>query len=131
MKLIKKSSNLRTNVLYNEDCLTGMKRLPDKSIDMVLCDLPYGTTALSWDKVINLNTLWEEYERIIKDNKKYKRIYLKYLESSNNTPKPALAFTLNTETGVITSPDADLIIEQIRFDFIETEFDETNILICR
>ena len=85
--------------------------------------------TLAFDSLID--NVGANSERIIKDNKKYKCIYLKYLESSNNTPKPPLAFTLNTETGIIESPDADLIIEQIRFDFVETEFDETNILICR
>lgn len=46
----------------------GMKRIPDKSVDMILCDLPYGTTACKWDVVIPFEPLWEQYERIIKDN---------------------------------------------------------------
>lgn len=50
------------------DCLELMKEIPDRSIDMVLCDLPYGTTRNKWDSVIPLNKLWEQYERIIKDN---------------------------------------------------------------
>ncbi len=50
------------------DCLEGMKMIPDKSIDMILCDLPYGTTACKWDVVIPFEPLWEQYERIIKDN---------------------------------------------------------------
>lgn len=54
--------------LYNGDCLEVMKQIPDGSIDMVLCDLPYGTTACKWDKVIPLDLLWEQYERIIKQN---------------------------------------------------------------
>ena len=45
-----------------------MREIPDKSTDMVLCDLPYGTTRNKWDSVIPLNKLWEQYERIIKDN---------------------------------------------------------------
>ncbi|PKI11104.1 site-specific DNA-methyltransferase [Staphylococcus shinii] len=45
-----------------------MKKIPDKSIDMVLCDLPYGTTASNWDKVIDFKKMWKEYERIIVDN---------------------------------------------------------------
>ena len=45
-----------------------MKQVPDKSIDLILCDLPYGTTALKWDKVLDKNKLWEQYKRIIKDN---------------------------------------------------------------
>ena len=54
--------------LYCGDCLEVMKEIPDKSIDMILCDLPYGTTACSWDSVIPFEPLWEQYNRIIKDN---------------------------------------------------------------
>jgi len=54
--------------LYNGDCLELMKDIPDKSVDMILCDLPYGTTACKWDSVIPLDQLWEQYNRIIKDN---------------------------------------------------------------
>lgn len=54
--------------LRQGDCLEVMKNIPDKSIDMILCDLPYGTTASSWDKIINADDLWQQYERIIKDN---------------------------------------------------------------
>lgn len=54
--------------LINGDCLEVMKNIPDKSIDMILCDLPYGTTRNKWDSVIDLETLWGEYRRIIKDN---------------------------------------------------------------
>lgn len=51
------------------DCLELMKNISDKSVDMVLCDLPYGVTARNkWDTVIPFNLLWEEYKRIIKDN---------------------------------------------------------------
>ncbi len=50
------------------DCLEGMKLIADKSIDMILCDLPYGTTKCKWDVVIPFKPLWEQYERIIKDN---------------------------------------------------------------
>lgn len=54
--------------LYKGDCLEIMKDIPDKSIDMILCDLPYGTTACKWDVVIPFEPLWEQYNRIIKDN---------------------------------------------------------------
>lgn len=50
--------------LYKGDCLDVMKQIPDKSIDMILCDLPYGTTACKWDTVIPFEPLWEEYDRI-------------------------------------------------------------------
>ena len=50
------------------NCLELMREIPDKSIDMILCDLPYGTTQNKWDSVIDLDSLWEQYTRIIKDN---------------------------------------------------------------
>jgi len=59
---------IEINRVYEEDCLRGMKKIKDKSIDMILCDLPYGTTQNKWDSVIPLNRLWKEYHRIIKDN---------------------------------------------------------------
>lgn len=54
--------------IYNEDCLVGMQRIPDGSVDCIICDLPYGTTACKWDTIIPFEPLWEQYERIIKDN---------------------------------------------------------------
>lgn len=54
--------------LRHGDCIEIMKDIPDKSIDMILCDLPYGTTACKWDSVIPFEPLWEQYNRIIKDN---------------------------------------------------------------
>lgn len=54
--------------LLNGDCLELMKDIPDKSIDMILCDLPYGTTQCKWDTIIPFEPLWEQYNRIIKDN---------------------------------------------------------------
>ncbi len=50
------------------NCLELMKEIPDKSVDMILCDLPYGTTACKWDTIIPFESLWEQYNRIIKDN---------------------------------------------------------------
>ena len=50
------------------DCLEIMKEIPSKSIDAIICDLPYGTTACKWDSVIPFEPLWEQYKRIIKDN---------------------------------------------------------------
>jgi site-specific DNA-methyltransferase (adenine-specific) len=55
------------NILHG-DCLELMKNIPDGSIDMILCDLPYGTTACKWDVIIPFDKLWEQYERIIKKN---------------------------------------------------------------
>ena len=60
---------IELNKIYNQDCLEGMKLIDDKSIDMILCDLPYGvTTKNKWDTIISYQLLWEQYERIIKDN---------------------------------------------------------------
>ena len=50
------------------DCLKLMKEIPDKSIDMILCDLPYGSTKCSWDIIIPFEELWKHYNRIVKDN---------------------------------------------------------------
>ena len=60
--------DLPVNQIICGDCLEVMPLLPDKSIDMILCDLPYGTTACKWDIIIPLEPLWEQYNRIIKDN---------------------------------------------------------------
>ena len=64
---------LELNKIYNEDCLVGMSKIPDKSIDMICCDLPYGVLnknnqSAKWDSIIPFDKLWEQYERIIKDD---------------------------------------------------------------
>ena len=59
---------MELNRIYNMDCLEGMKRIPDKSVDMILCDLPYGTTACSWDEIIPFSEMWSQYNRVIKNN---------------------------------------------------------------
>lgn len=59
---------IELNTVYNENCLIGMSRIADKSVDMILCDLPYGTTKNKWDSVIPFEPLWEHYNRIIKPN---------------------------------------------------------------
>jgi site-specific DNA-methyltransferase (adenine-specific) len=60
---------MKINEIYLGDCLELMpKFVDDKSIDMIFCDLPYGTTACKWDTIIPFDKLWSEYERIIKDN---------------------------------------------------------------
>ena len=55
-------------MIIHGDCLDIMPTLEDKSIDMILCDLPYGTTACKWDTIIPFEPLWKQYKRIIKDN---------------------------------------------------------------
>lgn len=59
---------LELNKIYNEECIEGMKKIEDKSVNMILCDLPYGTTRSKWDSIIPFDKLWEQYERIITDN---------------------------------------------------------------
>lgn len=54
--------------IFNEDCLVGMARLESGSVDMVLCDLPYGTTNCPWDSIIPFEPLWREYRRVLKPN---------------------------------------------------------------
>lgn len=54
------------DTIYNMDCLVGMNDIPDRSVDMILCDLPYGTTHNHWDSVIPLDRLWEQYKRVLK-----------------------------------------------------------------
>ena len=54
--------------LWQGDCLELMKDIPDASVDMILCDLPYGTTASKWDSIIPIEPLWKQYKRVLKDN---------------------------------------------------------------
>jgi len=56
------------DTIYNMECMEGMQQIPDHSVDMILCDLPYGTTDNKWDAVIPFGPLWDAYKRIIKDN---------------------------------------------------------------
>lgn len=56
-------------ILMKGDCLELMKNIPDKSVDLILCDLPYGTTSCHWDSVIPFEPLWSQYRRIIKDRR--------------------------------------------------------------
>lgn len=68
--IIKEVKNiLDLNKIYNIDCIQGMKQINNCSVDMIFCDLPYGVTAKNkWDSIIQPKPLWEQYERIIKDN---------------------------------------------------------------
>lgn len=54
--------------IYNEDCLEGMKRIADGAVDCIISDLPYGSTACSWDSVIPFEPLWEQFKRVTKPN---------------------------------------------------------------
>ena len=59
---------MQINNIYNGDCLELMKEIQSGSIDMILCDLPYGTTACKWDTIIPFSELWSQYKRVIKEN---------------------------------------------------------------
>lgn len=59
---------LEINKIHQGDCLDLMHWIKDKSVDMILCDLPYGTTECKWDNIINLEILWKQYKRIITDS---------------------------------------------------------------
>ena len=59
---------IELNRIYNEDCLLGMKSIPDESVDCIICDLPYGTTRNQWDIVIPLEELWLQYKRVVNRN---------------------------------------------------------------
>ena len=68
-KIYKPSNNVQIMIdLRKGDCLELMKDLPDKSIDAIIADLPYGITRAKWDSILDLDLLWEQYERIIKPN---------------------------------------------------------------
>ena len=58
----------KTGMLLKGNCLEWMAKFPDKSVDMILCDLPYGTTQNKWDIIIPFDKLWKQYERIRKDD---------------------------------------------------------------
>lgn len=57
---------IQWNTIYQEDCLQGMKKIPDASVDLIICDLPYGVTNCKWDSIIPFDQLWKEYKRIRK-----------------------------------------------------------------
>ena len=59
---------LEINQVHHGDCLELMQDIPDKSVNLILCDLPYGITSNKWDSIINLEKLWENYKRITKEN---------------------------------------------------------------
>lgn len=62
-----KGMHLSKNTVYQGDCLELMNGIPDKSVDMILCDLPYGTTWAEWDSVIDFDKIWSQYNRVIKN----------------------------------------------------------------
>ena len=59
---------LRLNNIYLGDCLEIMNSIDNQSVDLILCDLPYGNTSCKWDIIIPFNDLWKQYNRIIKPN---------------------------------------------------------------
>ena len=65
---LKHTGQVEIDSVYNCDCLDGMEFIPDGSVDCVICDLPYGTTACKWDTVIPFDELWKHYNRVVKDD---------------------------------------------------------------
>lgn len=65
---VEKEGSIKLNSLINGDCLEIMPHIEDSSVDLILCDLPYGSTKCSWDIIIDLDELWRHYNRIIKPN---------------------------------------------------------------
>lgn len=59
---------IELNKIYQGDCLEVMKQIPDKSVNVILCDMPYGFTTCKWDKIIDIKSIWKIYKRIIKCN---------------------------------------------------------------
>lgn len=95
--------------IYQGDCLKVMKKLKDASIDMILCDLPYGTTQNKWDSVIPLDELWKEYRRIIK-------------------PKGVIALT---SQGIFTARLILSNVDWFRYKFVWVKSKPTNFLNAR
>jgi len=94
---------LEIDKIYNEDCLTGMQKIDDKSVDCIICDLPYGTTSLKWDSIIPFDKLWEQYNRICKGNIVLFSSGLftyKLIESNLNKFKYKLIWKKNVPTGM-------------------------------
>lgn len=94
---------LEIDKIYNEDCLTGMQKIDDKSVDCIICDLPYGTTSLKWDSIIPFDKLWEQYNRICKGNIVLFSSGLftyKLVESNLNKFKYKLIWKKNVPTGM-------------------------------
>lgn len=92
--------------IYNEDCLEGMRNIPDGSVDAIICDLPYGTTACSWDVIIPFEPLWEQYNRICKGNIVLFSSGLfthKLIESNISKFKYKLIWKKNVPTGMASS----------------------------
>ena len=99
--------------LIQGDCLEKMKDIPDGSIDMILCDLPYGTTACKWDTIIPFEPLWEQYERIIKDNGAIvltasQPFTTKLISSNESLFKYEFIWIKNKPTGFINAKNAPL-----------------------
>jgi len=66
---LNKGERMKLNTIYNEDCILGIKeKIKDKSVDLILTDLPYGVTSCKWDIIIPFDKLWEQYNRILKDD---------------------------------------------------------------
>ena len=116
IKQLESVGQLHSNTLVNADCLEAMKFIADKSVDMVLCDLPYGqfgTTACKWDTIIPFEPLWEQYKRIIKDNGAIvltasQPFTTKLISSNESLFKYEFIWIKNKPTGFINAKNAPL-----------------------
>ena len=94
--------------LYLGDCLEVMKDIPEQSVDMILCDLPYGVTAIGWDCKIPLYLLWNQYDRIIKDNGNIVLFSsglftVDLINSNRNKYRYKLIWNKNVPTGMVSA----------------------------
>ena len=94
--------------LYQGDCLEIMKNIPNNSIDCIVCDLPYGSTALKWDSIIDFNELWSQYEKITKSNANIilfssGEFTYKLYNSNPNLYKYKLIWKKNVPTGMASA----------------------------
>lgn len=62
------TTDFSLNTIYNEDCISGMSRIPESSVDCIICDPPYGQTNCEWDTPIPLTEMWKQYGRVLKEN---------------------------------------------------------------
>ena len=100
------------NEIYNEDCIQGMMKIPDRSVDLILCDLPYGGAikkgGVQWDEKIDLNAFWKEYKRVIKQGGNI-LFFASLSQMVIVCVSPNFPFSLNSDTEIYT-PFAPLFV---------------------
>ena len=114
------------NVLIEGDCLSVLKNFPSASIDMVLCDLPYGTTQNKWDSVIDLDRLWSEYNRVVKPSgaivlTSQGLFTAKIILSNEKYFKYKIVWEKSKPTNFLVHTSSDLYLDSLPKTFILTE----------